>query len=101
VADEVSTGELARQLERMESRRLVGEDLYLRDQREIERRFGEVERDLADERKAREEADKELKELHRQRNAQRGTDWRQALYSGLIPAAIVLVGILYQALGGG
>lgn len=103
MADEVSTGELARRLGRMEDLllRLVSVDVYGRDQREIERRFGELERDLADEREARKADVKELKEALQQRAAQRGMDWRQALYSGLIPAAFVLVGILYQTLRGG
>ena len=54
--DEPSLGEVVRRLERMEARqeelwreltrRMVDTDLYGRDQREIERRFTELERDL-------------------------------------------------------
>lgn len=98
MVDDVSTGELARRLGRMEDLllRLVSVDVYGRDQKESERRFGEIERDLLDEREARQAADKELQE----RMDKSGTNWRQALYSGLIPAILVLAGILFQALRG-
>jgi hypothetical protein len=89
VADEVSTGELARRLERMENLllKLVNVDVYGRDRREDERRFAELERDLTDERAAREAA---VKALH-DRLDKAGTNWRQALYSGLIPGLFFLL----------
>lgn len=116
MTDEVSTGELARRwdevvrrLDRLDeflrelSLRLASlTDVYSRDQRETDRRFVELERDLAEEREARkaevtqerqarEAAVRELKEQQRQQAAQRGTDWRQLLYNGLVPGLLFLL----------
>lgn len=119
--DEVGLGEVVRRLERLETRleelmrefavRVVSVDLYTRDQRELERRFGEMERDLmqevearkaalaeerrarenalAEERTARENGDRELAG----RLDKAGTNWRQALYNGLLPALFFMVSI--------
>jgi uncharacterized FlaG/YvyC family protein len=113
VADDVSPGEVVRRLDRIESHlqelslRLVSADVYNRDQREIERRFAEVERNLADERAARKEAikamqeqlDQAVKDLQK-RLDQGSANWRQAVYGGLIPSVLVLIGILLQLKGG-
>lgn len=84
-----SAGELGRRLDRIEGLllRLVSQDVYSRDQRETERRFTELERDLAEERDARKEAVKALRE----ERANSGATWRQALYSGLIPAVFFVI----------
>lgn len=109
MADDVSTGELDRRLGGLGERlgrmedlllRLVSVDMHDRAQKETERRFEEVGRDLADERTAREAAIKELKEKLEQRAAQRGTDWRQVLFQGLIPTLFLLVTFLFQILRG-
>lgn len=102
MADEVSTGELARRLGRMEDLllRLVSVDVYGRDQREIERRFGEIERDLLDEREARKT---DIKALH-ERLDKADTNRRQTVFSGLMPWALVLFGTainVWIALRGG
>ena len=118
MADEPSLGEVARRLERMEARqeelwreltaRKVDAELYQRDQREVERRFVELERDLIaevaartaaldEERKAREKAvEDEAKARKDGDNAmvallEKGTaTWRQTLFNGWLPSLFVV-----------
>lgn len=102
MGDEVALAEVVRRLVRLESLlqelslRLVSTDIYTRDQREVERRFTELERDLAEERTARRSDVTEIKA----RFDSQGTNWRQAIYSGILPAILFLVGILLQLKGG-
>jgi hypothetical protein len=76
--------------------RVVSVDLYTRDRTEIERRLAEIERDIAEEKLARKEAVREVKA----EVAGQGTNWRQAIYAGVIPGLLFLVGILLQLKGG-
>ena len=110
MADEPSNAELARRMDRIEvllqdlSLRLVSSDVYNRDQRETERRFAELERELAEERLARKEDVKDLRGRMDERDKTGGSNFRQGIYSGVIPALLVLAGILVQvflALRGG
>lgn len=101
VADEPST--IAWRLERLEETlrdlglRVVSADLYARDRAELERDIAELRAQLAEEKLARKEADRDLKlEI-----AGQGTNWRQAIYAGVIPGVLFLVGILLQLKGGG
>lgn len=95
-------GEVVRRLDRIEqqlldlSRQALSPDLYSRDRSEIERRLADLERDIADERQSRREADKELRDAI----TGQGTNWRQAIYAGVIPGLLFLVGILLQLKGG-
>jgi hypothetical protein len=95
VADEVSTGELARRLDSIDRhlRDLAGKavsiDLYNTEQRAWERRFGEMEGDIRDLRARLDERDKSS-----------GANIRQAIYAGLIPTVLFLVTILLQLKGG-
>ncbi|WP_141579649.1 hypothetical protein [Actinomadura sp. WMMA1423] len=76
--------------------RVVPMDLYSRDRAEIERDIAELRAQLAEEKLARKEADRDLKaEITGQ-----GSNWRQAIYAGVIPGALFLVGILLQLKGG-
>lgn len=76
--------------------RVVPADLYARDRAEIERDIADLRRELAEEKLARKEADRDLKaEL-----AGQGTNWRQAIYAGVIPGVLFLIGILLQLKGG-
>lgn len=87
--------------------RVVSADLYARDRAEIERDIAELRAALAEEklarqtgieaeRQARKEGDRDLKtEISGQ-----GTNWRQAIYAGVIPGVLFLVGILLQLKGG-
>lgn len=106
MVDEPGLGEVVRRLDRLEVRleelirelalRLVSADVYSRDQREAERRFTEMERDLIAEVEARKAADTELRDSL----SQQGSNWRQAVYAGVIPGALFLIGILLQLKGG-
>lgn len=76
--------------------RVVSADLYARDRAEIERDIADLRAQLAEEKLARKEADRDLKtEITGQ-----GSNWRQAIYAGVIPGALFLVGILLQLKGG-
>lgn len=122
--DEVTLAELARRLDRMErflqelSLRLVSTDVYARDQRETDRRFGDLEKDLADEKTARQAAladertarqsdlaDEKAARLAdiaevKSRMDKQGTNWRQALYSGILPTLLFAVTLLLQLKAG-
>lgn len=96
MTDEVSTGELARRMDELKDmvRDLVSRGEYATDQRHIEHRFTSLERDLLEEREARKSADKETKDQVTSATTQSGTNVRQAIYSGIIPAILFLVGML-------
>lgn len=89
--DEPSLGEVVRRLARLEELllRLVSTDLYTRDQREMERRFAELEGDI-----------KELQRRAEKRDDSTGANVRQAIYAGLVPTALFLITILLQLKGG-
>lgn len=76
--------------------RIVSAELYARDRAEIERRLAEIERDIAEEKLARKE---DVREVKTQLTTQ-GTNWRQAIYAGVIPGVLFLIGILLQLKGG-
>lgn len=76
--------------------RVVGTDLYARDRAEIERDIADLRRELAEEKLARKEAVRDVKA----EVAGQGTNWRQAIYAGVIPGLLFLVGILLQLKGG-
>ncbi|TDD88349.1 hypothetical protein [Actinomadura rubrisoli] len=104
MADDNST--IAWRLDRIEEAlrdlglRVVSADLYTRDRTEIERRLAEIERDIAEERLARKEADKDLAD----RMDKGGANWRQALFSGVVPGVffvITLAVTILLALRGG
>lgn len=102
MADDYSTGEIVRRLDRLEellrelSLRVVSVDLYTRDRAEIERRLAEIERDLVDERQARKEDVKALREQLDKHAEKQSGNWRQALYGGVVPGLIVLVSVAVQ-----
>jgi hypothetical protein len=102
VADDYTTAEIVRRLTSIEqtlhelSMRMVPQDAFSRAEREWERRFTELERDLDAERQARRDAVREVKA----EMAGQGANWRQAVYAGAIPTLLFLVGILLQLKGG-
>ncbi|HEY9367573.1 hypothetical protein [Streptomyces sp.] len=89
MADEVSTGELARRIDEVKGilQGLVSRPEYSSDQRHVEHRFTEIERDIEVEKAAREAADKALHE----RMDKSGTNWRQTVFSGLVPGVFFLL----------
>lgn len=110
MADDITNGELARRLDDLRHMLadLVGRPEYQADQRGTDRRLLDLERDL-----------ESLQQQHAKDNeavyrhiaeqvkaaAERHQSWRTIVYTGLIPAAVVLIGILVQLLlahsGGG
>lgn len=102
-------GEVARRLTEVKEivQDLVGRREYGEFQRLIEHRFTDIERDVEQERgerkaqvererEERQAADQELKSSHERQ----GTNWRQAIYAGLIPGVLFLITVLLQLKGG-
>ena len=103
MADDVSPGEIVRRLDRLEVilLRQVSADVYNRDQRETDRRLTELERDLGEEVERRRQDIKDLRARMDEREKTSGANIRQAIYAGLIPSVLILIGILLQLKGGG
>lgn len=108
--DEVSPGEITRRLDRLDGRldgfenllretslRVVSQDAFNQYRQDADRRFAEVDRDLGQEVSDRKAGDQDL----RAGQEKQGSNWRQAIYAGLIPSALFLVGILLQLKGSG
>lgn len=98
VADEPSLGELSRRFDHMTSMlgQLVQRAEYTADRRYDDRRFAEIEADLGEMRRAWSEELKELKASIDAATEKRGTNMRQAVYAGILPAVLVLLGIVVQ-----
>jgi hypothetical protein len=100
MADEPSNAELARRLADITLllQQVVGRPEYTADQRLGEHRFTEIERDIEDVRRTHIEDIKDiLKRLEEQAKA-KGSNLRQALYNGLLPAIFLVVGLLVTVL---
>lgn len=107
MSDEISTGELARRLDEFARllQGLVSRVEYTEYQRHVEHRFTELEHDILEKRHAH---DEDMREIRAELNAVRaelaktresgtresGVNFRQAIYSGLIPAILLLVTLL-------
>ncbi|MFI7707596.1 hypothetical protein [Nonomuraea sp. NPDC049480] len=107
MADEPTLGELSRRLDGMTAMlaQLVQRAEYLADQRLAERRFIEIERDLEDFRRTLADDIKAVRALLDAAAEKRTSNVRQAFYAGILPALLVLAGIVVQiwlaARGGG
>ncbi|TMS00198.1 hypothetical protein [Nonomuraea basaltis] len=75
---------------------LVQRAEYTADRRYDDRRFAEIEADLAELRRTWTDELKALKASIDAATEKRGTNVRQAVYAGLIPAVLVLIGIIVQ-----
>lgn len=98
MADEPSPGELARRLGDLQhaAQRLMSQEVFVAEQRAIERRFITLERDLQ---AISDRLEGEIKALETRvegRERDRGANWRQSMFAGVIPAALLLVSILVQ-----
>ncbi|MCT9932458.1 hypothetical protein N5079_19845 [Planotetraspora sp. A-T 1434] len=98
MADEPSAGELLRRIDGLTAvtAQLVTRTEYAADRRYDDRRFAEIEKDVAELGRTLTE---EMKALRRSIDAaaeKRGTNARQAVYAGLLPAVLVLLGIAVQ-----
>lgn len=99
MADDVTTGELARRLADIQQMlaTLVGRDMYLSDKQGTEWRLAELARDLDSERRERAEAVKALSDrLDAQATAagENRMHWRTLLWTGALPAMVALLGVI-------
>lgn len=100
MADEPSNAELARRLTEIATllQQVVGRPEYNSDQRHVEHRFTEIERDIEDVRRTHTEDIKAIRALLDKAAEKRGMDWRQAVYNGLLPAVFLSVTLLVTIL---
>jgi hypothetical protein len=95
---EPSAGELARRLNDLQhtAQRLMSQELFMAEQRASERRFIALERDLEELQRRLEEELKSVTSRIEARERDRGTNWRQSIYAGVIPAGLLLVSLMVQ-----
>ena len=100
MADEPSNAELARRLNEIAVllQQVVGRPEYNADQRHAEHRFTEIERDIEDVRRTHAEDIKEVLRRFDEQAKAGGTNLRQALYNGLLPAIFLVVSLLVTVL---
>lgn len=109
VADEPSLGELSRRIDGLTGMlaQLVTRAEFNAEQRLVERRFVEVEGDLAELRRsllsevtglrtAMENAVARLEAADKEREDKRGSNLRQLVYAGLVPALMVVLATVLQ-----
>ncbi|GAA4226123.1 hypothetical protein GCM10022254_10100 [Actinomadura meridiana] len=100
VVDDSSRDVVTFRLDRLErgqqdlAARSIAPELYARDRAELERRISELETELEQERDARRAA---VRALH-DRLDKAGTNWRQALFSGVLPALFFIITITVTVL---
>lgn len=97
---EPSNAELARRLNDIAVllQQVVGRPEYTADQRHSEHRFTEIERDIADVRRMHGEDVKDVNKRIDDVTKSSGSNLRQALYNGLLPAIFLVVGLLVTIL---
>jgi hypothetical protein len=95
---EPSLGELGRRLDDLQNRiqRLVSQDLFIAEQRVAERRFAGLEEDFDELRRRFEDELRALTARVDARERDRGANWRQSVYAGVIPAALLIVSLFVQ-----
>jgi hypothetical protein len=98
VTDAPSPGELSRRIDQvnMTLTHLVQRTEYTADRRFDDRRFNEVESDVAELRRQIADEIKALRVSLDAASEKRGTNVRQAVYAGLIPAVLLLLSIVVQ-----
>ena len=98
--DEVSTGELARRLDRIELllQGQVSRTEHAIAMAHIEAKLAELDRDITEKRARHDDDVKELNRRLEARDSASGSNFRQAIYSGLIPGIVFAVGLLVTIL---
>lgn len=99
-ASEPNNAELGRRLNEIVIllQQVVGRPEYTADQRLAEHRFTEIERDIDDVRRTHGEDIKDVNKRFEDQTKSRGTNLRQALYNGLLPAIFLVIGLLVTIL---
>lgn len=100
MADEPGNAELARRLDAITAllQQVVGRPEYTADQRHTEHRFTEIERDIEDVRKTHTDDINAIRGMLSEAAKSRSTDWKQAIYSGLLPAVFLAASLLVTIL---
>ena len=101
MADEPSNGELGRRLDVIQHllQDLVGRAEYNARQEAADRRFAELAADIEDTRRQHSE---DIRAVHQRladadrKSQEHRLSWRTAFWSGILPALVVLAGILVQ-----
>jgi hypothetical protein len=98
VTDAPSPGELSLRIDQvtMSLSSLVQRTEYTADKRFDERRFVDLEADVAEVRRLLNEEIKALRTSIDAATEKRGTNLKQAVYGGILPAVLVLMGIVVQ-----
>jgi hypothetical protein len=98
VTDAPSPGELSRRIDQVavSLTQLVQRTEYTADRRFDDRRFTELETDVAELRRQLTDEMRALKASIDAATERRGTNARQAVYAGILPAVLVLAGIVVQ-----
>jgi hypothetical protein len=98
VVDEPSLGEVSRRIDHvtMSLTQLVQRTEYTADRRYDDRRFAELESDVAELRRQLAEDLKALRQSIDAATEKRGTNVRQAVFAGLLPALFMMVSIVVQ-----
>ncbi|MFI6793690.1 hypothetical protein ACIBG4_40800 [Nonomuraea sp. NPDC050383] len=98
MTDAPSPGELSRRIDGVTAMyaQLVTRTEYTAEQRLVERRFAEVEKDVADLQRVLAEDMRAMKTSIEAAAEKRGSNMRQAVYAGVLPAVLVLLGIVVQ-----
>lgn len=98
MTDAPSPGELSRRIDQvsMTLTQLVQRAEYTADRRFDDRRFTEIEADVTEMRRQLTDEIRALKGSIDAATERRGTNMRQAVYAGIVPAVFVLVGIVVQ-----
>lgn len=98
MTDAPSPGELSRRIDHvtMTLTQLVQRTEYTADKRFDDRRFSEVEADVAELRRQLTDEMRALKASIDAATEKRGTNARQAVFAGILPAVLVLAGIVVQ-----
>lgn len=98
MADEPSPGELSRRIDHVTGMyaQLVQRTEYTADRRYDDRRFAEIEADVAELRRALTEEFKALRASIDAATEKRGTRIRDAIYAGVLPAVFLLLGFAVQ-----
>jgi transposase len=98
VTDAPSPGELSRRIDQvtMSLTQLVQRTEYTADRRFDERRFADLEADLTEMRRQHIDEIKALRASIDAATEKRGNNLRQAVYAGILPAVLVLMGIVVQ-----
>jgi hypothetical protein len=98
MSDVPSLGEVVRRLDQIQQllSRVVYQDVYLAEQRAVERRFADIERTSESAVRGLVEDLRELRASIDKAAERRGSNMRQNVYSVVIPSVIFLVSVLVQ-----